>query len=153
MIRRAALITLAVAIAGGLMTASAGGATASVPGTACTRSAVVTIKSFAFHPASIRRGQSSPATLTAVNCTGRTQRATEIWFGKYTRPSGGLPRDCPVIDPLPVPVRFSPHGTASRHVTYLAPRGCMATRLVITVSIDGSSGKVLAGGTAVLRIT
>ena len=152
MIRRAALITLAVAVAGGLMAASAGGATAAVPRTACARSAVVEIKAFTFRPASVRPAGSSTATLAAVNCTGRVQRASEVWFGRFARSGGGIPRGCAVLDPLPLPVRFPPHGTVSRRVTYLVPPSCTASRLIVTVDIDGQNGKVLAKGTAILRV-
>jgi hypothetical protein len=151
MIRRATLITLAAALAGGLMAASADGAAAAVPAATCAKPAVIAVKSFTFHPASVRAGGTSTATLIAVNCTARTRVTTENWFGRFSRPGGGFPKGCPVLDPLPVPARFAPHGTVTRHVTYLALRPCNATRLTITVDIDGN-GKLLAKGTAILKI-
>lgn len=108
MIGRAALIALAVAVAGGLTAASAGGAAAAVPRPACARPAVVKVESFGFHPASVRPGGSSTATLKAVNCTGRAQQDIEVWFVQFTQPGGGLPFTCPVIDPFELPVRFPP---------------------------------------------
>lgn len=153
MIRRAALITLAVAVAGGLMVASASASTAAprTARTACATAAVIKIQSFTFRPSSVRPGQSSTATLTAVNCTAKTQQTGETWFGRFTRPGTAIPSGCPVIDPIVQSARFAPHGTVSTHLRYLVPANCTATRLVVTVNIDGN-GKLLATGSATLRI-
>lgn len=153
MIYRAALIALAIAVASGLMAASAGGAAAAVPRTACAKPAVVKVKSFHFHPASVRPGGSSTATLKAVNCTGQTQQGSEVWFGQFTRAGGALPSGCPVIDPFPLPVRFPPHHTVSTGVGYPVSPSCTASRLIVTVDIHGQNGTVLATGTAILKIT
>jgi hypothetical protein len=153
MIRRAVLIALAVAVAGGLMAASAGGAGAVVHRTACARHAVVRVKSFGFRPASVRPGGASTATVTAVNCTGRVQQGVEAWFAQFTRPGGGLPPGCPVMDPFLVPVRFPPHRAVSTGAGYQVWSSCTASRLIVTVDIDRQDGTVLATATASLKIT
>ena len=153
MIRRAALIAFAVAIAGGLMAATTDGASAAVPNTACaTSSAVVQIESFLFNPASVPPGGMSTATLTVLNCTGQPQVITETWFGRFTGSGTGIPSGCPVIDPLVMSAALPPYGTGSSHVTYLVPASCTASQLVITVDISGKNGVMLAQGTAVLLI-
>jgi len=152
MIRKAALLASAIAIASGLMAATTGGATAAVPDTSCATSTVIEIQSFAFSPPSVPPGGSSTATLTALNCTAQTQQTSEIWSGRFTGPGVGIPPGCPAIDPLAMPVSFPPNGTVSTHITYLVPPSCTASQLVVTVTIDGRSGVVLARGTAVLMI-
>ena len=151
MMRKAALIALAAAVAGGLTAASAGAA-AAVLRTACARPAVVGVKSFAFRPAKVRPGKASTATLTAVNCTGRTQHLIEAWFGQFTLPGGGVPPSCPVMDPIEFPVRFPPHHTVSTPFSALVLPSCTASRLTITVDIDDQNFNVLATGTAILKI-
>jgi len=152
MIRKTVLIASAVAVAGGLMASATGAASAAVrPMVACVTSSPITIESFAFHPAAVPPGASSTATLTALNCTNQTLATSEIWSGRFTGPSTGIPVGCPAIDPIALPVTFPPDGSVATNITYLVPPSCTASQLVVTVDID-AAGKVLAQGTAVLTI-
>jgi hypothetical protein len=152
MIRKTMLIVSAVAVAGGLMASATGAASAAVrPAVACVTSSPIQVEAFVFHPAAVPPGASSTATLTALNCTTQTLATSEIWSGRFTGPSTGIPVGCPAIDPIALPVTFPPGGSVATSVTYLVPPSCTASHLVVTVDID-AAGKVLAQGTATLTI-
>jgi hypothetical protein len=150
---RKALLSGLMIITGGLSTALGGGmAIAAAPAQACAVTSVIEITHFAFNPPAIPPGQSATATLTAQNCTNQAQQTSEIWSGRFTGPSGGIPPGCPAIDPISIGVNFPPHGAVSKSVTYAVPLSCTATQLIVTANIDGDNGMLLAHGTAVLEI-
>ncbi len=152
-----ALATGAVCV--GLLTAATGLATAAVPrsgaaaaasATAC--SGTVRITAFAFQPAEVAPGGSSPATLTAKNCTGTSRTVSETWYGRFSAPTPGIPAGCPVLDPFLRPVVLAPHAKVATTTTYSVPTGCTATQLAVTVTVTDQTGAVLAQQTADLRI-
>jgi hypothetical protein len=149
-----ALAGVLIIMAGGFTAAAAGGtAAAAAPAQACAVSTVIEITSFAFSPPAVTPGNSSTATLTALNCTDQTQQTSETWSGRFTGPSSsGIPAGCPAIDPIAFGVTFPPDGTASRSVGYLVPASCTASELVVTADIHGTNGNLLAAGTATLQI-
>ena len=152
MFRKALLAALMIITGGGLtVTAVSGTAVAST--SACPVSAVIEIAHFAFNPATVSPGQSSTATLTAVNCTDQSQQTSETWSGRFVGLSTGIPPGCPVIDPIAFAVTFPPNGTVSTSETYLVPPSCTATQLIVTANIYGKSGELYAHGTATLNIT
>jgi hypothetical protein len=152
MFRRALLTALVIIVGGGLTVTAANEAAAAAP-SACPVSAVIEITGFAFSPTAVTPGQSSTATLTAVNCTDLSQQTSQTWSGQWSGPiTGAIPTGCPVIDPVALPVTFPPGGTVSTHVTYSVPSSCTATQLSVTVDINGIDGVLLAHGTAVLEI-
>lgn len=152
MFRRALLSALMIIIAGGLTTTIGSGVAAAAPAQACAASSVIEIAYFAFNPSAIPPGQSSTATLTALNCTDQAQTTSGIWYGHFVGPGGGSPQGCPVIDPLPFVVNFSPHGIFSTSSPYTVPLSCTATQLTVTVNFYGGNGVLLAQGTAALQI-
>lgn len=151
MFRRVLLTGLMIIIGGGLTVTGMGGTAFAAPA-ACSVSTVIEITNFAFNPPAVAPGQSSTATLTALNCTNKTQQTSEIWSGRFVGPSTGIPPGCPAIDPLSLAVTFPPNGTVSSAVTYSVPPSCTATQLIVTVDIYGNDGVLLAHGTAVLEI-
>ncbi len=152
MSRKALLTPSMFIIAGGLTATIGNGTAAAAPAQACAVSTVIEITHFAFNPPAIPPGGSSTASLTALNCTGQPQTTGETWFGRFVRPSGGIPSGCPVIDPITYTTVFPPHGTVSASVTYTVPPSCTATQLIVTADITGKNGILLAQGTAVLEI-
>jgi hypothetical protein len=155
MFRKSLLTGLMIIAVGGLAaTATASeSAAAATPATACAVSTVIEITHFAFNPTSVFPGQSSTATLTARNCTNVSQQTSETWSGRFVSATGtGLPKGCPVIDPIALSVDFAPLGTNSTSVGYLVPQSCTATQLIVTVDIHGTTGILYAQGTAVLNI-
>lgn len=152
MFRKALLVILMITTGGGL-TATAVSGTAVASPSACSVSTVIEIAHFAFNPPAVSPGQSSTATLTAVNCTDQIQQTSEIWSGRYIGPSTGTPPGCPAIDPVAFAVTFPPNGTVSTSETYSVPLSCTATQLVLTADIYGKSGNLYAHGTAILNIT
>ncbi len=151
MFRRALLAGLMIITGSGLtVTAMSGAAVAST--SACSVSNVIEIAHFAFNPPVVSPGQSSTATLAALNCTDQSQQATEIWSGRFVGPSPGTPPGCPVIDPVAFAVTFPPNGTVSTDVTYSVPSSCTATQLIVTADIYGKDGVLFAHGTATLEI-
>lgn len=153
MLGRALAALIIIITAGFTAAATAGTASAVTPAQACATSTIIKITSFDFNPASVTPGNSSTATLTALNCTAQSQQTTETWSGRFTGPSSGtIPPGCPVIDPIAFGVSFPAHGTVSRSVGYLVPASCTATELTVTADIRGTNGTLLAEGTAVLKI-
>jgi hypothetical protein len=119
----------------------------------CAGSTVIAITHFAFNPRSIPPGQSSTATLTALNCTDKPQQASDSWYARFTGPDGGMLPGCPVIDPLPpFADNFPPHGTVSNRLSYSVPQQCTATQLIVTAGIYGNDDIVLAQRNATLQI-
>lgn len=148
----------ALVVAGGLVglgtvgAVGAQAATVSAPSSTCT--GTVHISSLRFAPTGVPAGQSSTATLKARNCTGKTQKTTTYWFGHFSTATGtGVPAGCPVIDPLPRPLTFAPHGSGTLETSYRVPPTCTGTKLTITVRIVSSTGTVLATKDATLTIT
>ena len=141
-------------MAGAFTAAATGGtAAAATPAQACADLTVIEITNFAFSPPAVPAGNSSTATLTALNCTNQTQQTSETWSGRFTGPSsGGIPAGCPAIDPIAFGVTFPPDGTVSHGVTYLVPAACTASELTVTADIYGANGHLLAEGTATLQI-
>jgi hypothetical protein len=152
MFRKALLAALMIIVGGGLTVTAVSGTAAASP-SACPVSAVIEITSFAFSPPTVVPGQSSTATLTAVNCTDLSQQTSETWSGQWSAPStSAAPTGCPAIDPFALPVTFPPDGSVSTSETYSVPSSCTATQLIVTVDIRGIDGALLAHGTAVLQI-
>jgi hypothetical protein len=149
--RLARLVTAIIAPVALLLGASGAAAAGVTPGTAAPAacSGVLAIRAFAFHPPLVSPGQTSTATVSAVNCTGQSQAVTVIWSGRFIGPSAP---GCPVLDPLAQPATFAPHGTYTAGVGYLALPSCTATQLQVTVKFQGQSGSVLAQATATLTI-
>jgi|HubBroStandDraft_1064217.scaffolds.fasta_scaffold19322_2 hypothetical protein len=140
-------------IAAGFTTAiGSGTASGATPAQACAVSTVIEVTNFAFNPSAIPPGQSSTATLTALNCTDQSQQTSEIWSGRYVDPSGTIPPGCPAIDPIAFGVTFPPLGAVSTSVGYSVPLSCTATQLMVTADIYGTNGVLLAQGTALLQI-
>jgi hypothetical protein len=144
-----------LALAAGLVTAGATSASAAVPAASsrpATCTGTIQITSFVFVPPAVPAGGSSTATLNARNCTGQTQQTGTTWLGRYIGSTTGIPPGCPVIDPLPRPATFPPHGSISLSTTYLTFASCTASALQVTVRITGSAGTLLATATATLII-
>ena len=114
-------------------------------------SQTIAITGLAFQPPAVAPGQTSQATLSAVNCTGVTQQASAEWLGRFVGTAPGIPAGCPAIDPLLLQMNFPPHGQLTGTVGYLVPGSCTATGLVVTVEIL-QSGKVVAQRSAELTI-
>ena len=153
MFRKALLTALMIIVGSGLTVTAVSGTAVASPSACSVSSAVIQITHFAFNPPAVAPGQSSTATLTAVNCTNHTQQTNEILSGQWVGPSAGTPpTGCPIIDPVALPVTFPPNGTISTSTTYTVPASCTATQLIVTVDIDGNNGVLLAHGTAVLQI-
>jgi hypothetical protein len=139
-------------IAAGLTMAVGSGTASAAPAQACAVSTVIEITNFSFNPSAVPPGKSSTATLSTVNCTNQPQQTSEIWSGRFVGTSTGIPPGCPVIDPIAIGVNYPPLGFESTSVGYLVPQSCTATQLIVTVTIDGNNGVVLARGQAVLNI-
>ena len=156
MSQRVSRVLATGAVCFGLLTAGAGVATAGVPranapaATAC--SGTVRITAFAFHPAEVAPGGSSPAALTAKNCTATSQTVSETWYGRFSAPTAGFPTGCPVLDPFLRSVVLAPRAKVTTTTTYSVPTGCTATQLAVTVTVTDQTGTVLAQQTADLRI-
>ena len=136
--------------AGGVAAAGAPAATAATP---LSCSGVVQINAFAFTPAQVLAGQSSTASLTARNCTAKSQTVNEMWYGRFSNASTGIPAGCPVLDPFIRSVSIAAHAKTTTATTYTVNSGCTATQLAVTVTISAQDGTVLAQRTANLRIT
>ncbi|MBM9507600.1 hypothetical protein [Actinacidiphila acididurans] len=148
--RRVLTALTAAAAAGAAALLAPGVATADTPPTTCQ--GVIRADGLAFTPPAVAPGQSSAATLSAVNCTGQTQTVSETWLGTWVSSStGGLPSGCPVIDPLPRSVTFTPYQRVATTTTYLVFPGCTADALRLTVRI-AQGGTVLEERTADLAI-
>ena len=126
-------------------------ATPARPGPA-TCTGTIQIRQFAFSPATVAAGQSSTAGLVARNCTGKTQKVTETWFGSFSGSAPGIPPGCAAIDPFPQQVSFPARGQVSNGVTYTVFPTCQATALTVTVEITSSTGTLLAEQSATLAI-
>ena len=141
--------TMVLALAG-LAFALPGVAAASQSAPSC--SSVVRITHLAFNPAAVTPGETSTASLTAVNCTGTAQQTTATWFGSFLGAGTGIPPGCPAIDPLPPqPADFTPYGTYKSSVGYLVPASCTADELAVTVQL-AQDGTVIATKTTDLAI-
>lgn len=145
----------ALAVAGGLVVAGGASASAATPATAagpalCT--GTVQINSLTFVPSTVAPGQSSTATLKARNCTAQTLQTTTYWYGRFVGPTPGIPAGCPAVDPLPRPLTFTPHGSASLSTSYLTFASCTATSFQLNVRIVGPGGALLATRDATLTI-
>ncbi len=152
MFRRTLLIAAMVIMPVGLVAAAGGAAAAALPGPApAACSGVIEITRLAFHPPDVPPGHPSTARLTAVNCTGTSQHASAVWFGRFAGPGTAIPPGCPAIDPISLPANFAPYGQVSSHVGYTVPDSCTATKLLVTVKIE-KNGSVLAKKTATLKI-
>lgn len=149
MSRSRRLFATMVLASAGLAFAPPGAAAASQSTPPC--SGEVHITHLAFNPAAVTPGETSTASLTAVNCTGTAQQTTATWFGSFLGASTGIPSGCPAIDPLPQQATFSPYGTYKSSVGYLVPASCTADELAVTVQL-AQDGTVLATKTADLAI-
>jgi hypothetical protein len=123
----------------------------SVSSTCAVSSQTIQITSLAFQPRTVFPGQTSQATLSAVNCTGVAQQASAEWLGRFVGSVTGIPPGCPAIDPFLQPMNFPPLGQLTTTVGYLVPGSCTATGLVVTVEIL-QNGKVVTQGSAELGI-
>jgi len=121
-----------------------------VTSTCAVSSQPIQITGLAFQPPVVAAGQTSQATLSAVNCTDVAQQASAEWLGRFIG-SAPVPPGCPVIDPILLPLNFPPHGQLTSSVGYLVPFSCTATALVVTVEIL-QNGKVVTQASATLRI-
>ncbi|SHL43514.1 hypothetical protein [Actinacidiphila paucisporea] len=156
MLRRLSVLLTAAAALATAAAVTAGGPAAAAPptsGTPCAAaSSVIRVDGFAFSPPSVPAGGSSAATLTATNCTVRSQTVNETWSGRFlSDTSTGYPTGCPVYDPLPRTVTFAPRAQVVTTTTYLTFAGCTADRLRVSVSVS-QGGVVLASRTADLLI-
>jgi len=150
-IRTAALLLTCTA----LPLAAAGTANAAAPSAhpvPATCTGTIQIRQFAFSPSTVTAGQSSTAGLVARNCTGKTQKVTETWFGSFSGSAPGIPPGCAAIDPFPQQTTFPAHGQLSTGVTYTVFPTCQATSLKVTVEITSSTGTLLAEQSATLAI-
>jgi hypothetical protein len=149
MVRPRRLFAAMVLASAGLAFAPLGVAAASQPAPSC--SGVVRITQLTFDPTAVTPGETSTASLTAVNCTGAAQQTTATWFGRFLGPGTGIPSGCPVIDPLPQQADFAPYGSYQGSVGYLVPASCTADDLAVTVQL-AQGGTILAEKTADLAI-
>lgn len=139
----AALAAGAAVLAAGGQAVAAGPQPLSGPPTVCVQPLGITINSLVFDPAEVAPGGSSEAVLTATNCTGVEQKASETWTGRWlSATSTGLPSGCPVIDPLARQVDFGPDTQVSTSTGYTVPAGCTADTLRVTVTINVAGTQV-----------
>ncbi len=137
----AALAAGAAVLAAGGQAVAAGAQPLSGPPTVCIQP--ININSLVFDPAEVSAGGSSQAVLTATNCTGVEQKATETWTGSWlSATSSGLPSGCPVIDPLARQVDFGPFAQVSTGTGYTVPSGCTADALRVTVTLSVAGTQV-----------
>ena len=105
---------------------------------------VLRITRFAFAPDRVHPGQSSKLMLRARNCTDRTLHLTEVEFGKQIPP-------CPTIDPIGGPVQLGPFERYTPKPLRLIAPDCNGVEVMV-VRFTARSGRVVAHGTAKLRI-
>ena len=148
------IVSTVVALGCGSMVAGATAVAApavSVSGTCAVSSQTIQITGLAFQPRTVFPGQTSQATLSAVNCTNVAQQASAEWLGRFVGTVAGIPPGCPVIDPFLQSLNFPPLGQLTTTTGYLVPPSCTATGLVVTVEIL-QNGKIVTQASATLRI-
>jgi len=122
-----------------------------VPRACAVSSQTIQITGLVFQPPTVAPGQTSQATVSAVNCTAVSQQASAEWLGRFVGSAPGIPAGCPVLDPLLQPMNFPPRGRLTGTVGYLVPGSCTATGLVVTVEIL-QNGTVVTQRSAQLTI-
>src|SRR5690349_8792528 len=108
-LRRTALAWVAcVLFSTGVSTAAASGTTAGTSTPTCTGTDVLALAQ-TFSQPSYTPDQAVTVTVTAVNCTGQPLTTHLMPYGQFADSAGNRGPGCVVIDPLWLPVSFTPN--------------------------------------------
>ena len=102
----------------------------------CMSTSTVRIVSQTVSPTTVAPGGSAVETLTVLNCTDVALSTSATFYGTWNVDGvPTVPVGCAAMDPLPVFVTLTPHGTATTTFTLRIPATCTATSLTARAKV------------------